>query len=152
MLLSHDHHMIITWSTHVLLTYTPQAAPEGKLTSLKSNFHYDEFLWAVACVMSRQNEIPTPPGHTSPTLALIPVWDLCNHEGGSITTFFSMETHTCDCYAMKDFKSNKEFTIFYGPRTNSDLLMQQGFTYMQNKHDRLLLKLGKGTTDIFCNW
>jgi len=95
--------------------------------------------------MSRQNEIPTPPGHTSPTLALIPVWDLCNHSSGSITTFFSMETQICDCYAMKDFKSHEEFTIFYGPRMNSELLVQQGFAYPCNQFDRLQLKLGKVT-------
>ena len=120
-----------------------QATPEGTLTSLKSNFHYDDFLWAVACVMSRQNEIPSAPGQPSPTLALIPVWDLCNHSSGNITTFFSVQTHTCDCYAMADFKQQEEFTIFYGPRTNSELLMQQGFTYPSNQFDNLQLKLGK---------
>ena len=92
--------------------------------------------------MSRQNEIPSKPGQPSPTLALIPLWDLCNHRSGRITTFYNVETSTCDCYAQCDFKMDEEFRIFYGPRTNSVLLLQQGFVYIQNEHDDYPIKLG----------
>ena len=93
--------------------------------------------------MSRQNEIPSKSGLPSPTLALIPLWDLCNHMSGHISTFFNVDSQTCDCYAHCYFKAKEEFRIFYGPRTNSELLLQQGFVYLQNEFDSLQIKLGK---------
>lgn len=92
--------------------------------------------------MSRQNEIPSKPGVSPPTLALIPLWDLCNHTSGHISTFYNVESSTCDCYAQCDFKAFEEFTIFYGPRTNSELLLQQGFVYPQNESDCYPIRLG----------
>ena len=108
----------------------------------KSGFLYDDFIWAVACVMSRQNEIPSRLGHPPPILALIPLWDLCNHTSGYISTFFNVESSSCNCYAQQDFKVDEEYKIFYGKRTNSELLLQQGFVYEQNKHDQYSIKLG----------
>ena len=105
-------------------------------------FHYDDFIWAVSCVMSRQNEIPSKAGMPPPTLALIPLWDFCNHSSGRITTFFNVENSTCDCYAQHSFNAHEEFTIFYGPRANSELLLQQGFVYPDNQHDNYQIKLG----------
>lgn len=116
---------------------------EESLPIFKSGFLYDDFIWAVSCVMSRQNEIPSKSGLPSPTLALIPLWDLCNHCSGHISTYFNVESSTCDCYAQCDFKVNEEFRIFYGPRTNSELLLQQGFVYLQNESDSYSIKLGK---------
>ena len=40
--------------------------------------YYADFVWAVGCVMSRQNEIPQK-DEKQTTLALIPLWDMCNH-------------------------------------------------------------------------
>lgn len=120
-----------------------QATGEDSLPIFKSGFLYDDFIWAVSCVMSRQNEIPSKPGHTSPTLALIPLWDLCNHSRGHISTYYNVESSTCDSYAQQDFKMKEEFTIFYGPRTNCEFLLQQGFVYPQNKSDCYQIKLGK---------
>lgn len=108
----------------------------------QSGFLYDDFIWAVSCVMSRQNEIPSKLGVATPTLALIPLWDLCNHASGHISTFYNVEQSTCDCYAQQDFRVGDEFTIFYGPRTNSELLLQQGFVYRQNEFDSYPIKLG----------
>lgn len=92
--------------------------------------------------MSRQNEIPSKPGAPSPTLALIPLWDFCNHSSGHISTYFNVESSTCDCYAQRDFKANEEFRIFYGPRSNCELLLQQGFVYPENEFDSYQVKLG----------
>lgn len=94
--------------------------------------------------MSRQNEIPSKVHHSSPTLALIPLWDLCNHSSGHISTFFNVESQTCDCYAQHDFSVGENFTIFYGSRTNSELLVQQGFVYTENDFDSYPIRLGKG--------
>ena len=38
--------------------------------------------WAVSTVITRQNKIPSTTGE--PTLALIPMWDLCNHCNGTV--------------------------------------------------------------------
>ena len=120
-----------------------QVTEEESLALFKCGFRYDDFIWAVSCVMSRQNEIPSKAGPHSPALALIPLWDLCNHCSGHISTFFNLECQTCDCYAQHNFKANEEFTIFYGPRTNSELLLQQGFVYPDNEHDVLPIRLGR---------
>jgi len=37
--------------------------------------------------------------------------------------------------------------IFYGPRSNCELLLHSGFVYDDNKHDRLSLKLGLSKSD-----
>lgn len=39
--------------------------------------------WAVSSVMTRQNQIPTEDGRQV-TLALIPLWDMCNHKNGLV--------------------------------------------------------------------
>ncbi len=49
--------------------------------------------WAVSSVMTRQNQIPTADG-SRVTLALIPLWDMCNHTNGlvSLQRCFKMNT------------------------------------------------------------
>ncbi len=93
--------------------------------------------------MSRQNEIPEKVDGSGQVLALIPLWDLCNHTEGHMTTFYNLEQQTCDCYALEDTPTGEEFRIFYGSRPNQDLLIHQGFVYMGNKSDTLQIKLGK---------
>lgn len=43
------------------------------------------YRWAVSSVMTRQNQIPTEDG-SRVTLALIPLWDMCNHTNGLVMT------------------------------------------------------------------
>lgn len=40
--------------------------------------------WAVSSVMTRQNQIPLEDG-SGLTLALIPLWDMCNHMNGLVS-------------------------------------------------------------------
>ena len=47
-----------------------------------SKFYFKDYLWAMSIVMSRQNEIPID--NESTQLALIPVWDMCNHVEGNV--------------------------------------------------------------------
>ena len=35
-----------------------------------------------------------------------------------------------------------QILIFYGPRSNGEFLVHNGFVYADNEHDRLCLKLG----------
>uniref|UniRef100_A0A8B9GTX3 SET domain containing 3, actin histidine methyltransferase n=1 Tax=Astyanax mexicanus TaxID=7994 RepID=A0A8B9GTX3_ASTMX len=51
------------------------------------------FRWAVSSVMTRQNQIPTEDG-SRVTLALIPLWDMCNHTNGLVSTHAHTHTHT----------------------------------------------------------
>lgn len=55
--------------------------------------------WAVSSVMTRQNQIPTEDG-SRVTLALIPLWDMCNHTNGLVQcgtriTHTHPHTHYC---------------------------------------------------------
>ena len=50
-----------------------------------SLFFLDCYRWAVSSVMTRQNQIPTEDG-SRVTLALIPLWDMCNHTSGLVST------------------------------------------------------------------
>ncbi|RXM96152.1 Histone-lysine N-methyltransferase setd3 [Acipenser ruthenus] len=79
--------------------------------------HREDFdLWAVSSVMTRQNQIPTEDGNRV-TLALIPLWDMCNHTNGLIY-------------------------IFYGTRSNAEFVIHNGFFFDNNSHDRVKIKLG----------
>lgn len=44
---------------------------------------FNFYRWAVSSVMTRQNQIPTEDG-SRVTLALIPLWDMCNHTNGLV--------------------------------------------------------------------
>ena len=126
---------------HIVLSLpTPQdqQAP-GSLCA--NGFFYLDFIWVVSCVMSRQNQIPSSNGRAA-ALALIPLWDMCNHTNGQITTDFDLENHGCICYAGSKMEAGGQFTIFYGARPNADLLLHQGFVYPENSHDSLKIKLG----------
>ncbi len=44
------------------------------------NFSYALFRWTVAIAMTRQNELPLHGPAQRAALALVPVFDMCNHE------------------------------------------------------------------------
>ncbi|KOC60346.1 Histone-lysine N-methyltransferase setd3 [Habropoda laboriosa] len=96
--------------------------------------------------MTRQNLIPSEDGSRM-IHALIPMWDMCNHENGRITTDFNATTNSCECYALRDFKKGEQIFISYGPRTNSDFFVHSGFVYMDNKQDGFKLRLGISKAD-----
>jgi hypothetical protein len=89
---------------------------------------YEQFAWSVCVVNSRQNPLPSPQGRSN-KVALIPAFDMCNHDpdGAQIMTEFSWATKCFDCRAHKTFEANEEFTIFYGPRPDVELLLYSGF-------------------------
>ncbi|CAB3247272.1 unnamed protein product [Arctia plantaginis] len=79
--------------------------------------------------------------------AFIPLWDMCNHEHGKITTDFNKDLNRGECYAVRDFKIGEQIFIFYGARPNADLFLHNGFVYPNNKHDSLTLSLGVSAND-----
>lgn len=60
-----------------------QAHGDTSFNIYTGGFFYDDFVWAVSAVMSRQNEIPQKDVKLS-QLALIPLWDMCNHWMGEL--------------------------------------------------------------------
>ncbi|KAG8449133.1 hypothetical protein GDO86_015982 [Hymenochirus boettgeri] len=113
---------------------------------LKDSFTYDEQRWAVSSVMTRQNQIPTEDG-SRVTLALIPLWDMCNHTNGLITTGYNLEDDRCECVALQDFKFGEQIYIFYGTRSNAEFVIHNGFFFENNLHDRVKIKLGVSKSD-----
>lgn len=59
-----------------------QVCPETAKLPLRNNFTFDDHRWAVSTVITRQNKIPSTTGEA--TLALIPMWDMCNHCNGTV--------------------------------------------------------------------
>ncbi|CAF4875987.1 unnamed protein product [Pieris macdunnoughi] len=100
--------------------------------------------WAVSTVMTRQNHIQLTDFETT---AFIPLWDMCNHEQGKISTDFNKEKNRGESYAKRDFKPGEQVFIFYGPRPNEDLFVHNGFVYPNNDYDYLTLTMGVSSSD-----
>uniref|UniRef100_A0A9J7XJX8 protein-histidine N-methyltransferase n=3 Tax=Cyprinus carpio TaxID=7962 RepID=A0A9J7XJX8_CYPCA len=115
--------------------------PNASKLPLKDAFTFDDYRWAVSSVMTRQNQIPTADG-SRVTLALIPLWDMCNHTNGLITTGYNLEDDRCECVALKDYKEAEQIYIFYGTRSNAEFVIHNGFFFEDNAHDRVKIKLG----------
>ncbi|XP_060804170.1 actin-histidine N-methyltransferase [Amyelois transitella] len=114
------------------------------LENLKDIFTFESYRWAVSTVMTRQNNIQLA---NNDITAFIPLWDMCNHEHGKITTDFNNELNRGECYALRDFKPGEQIFIFYGARSNADLFLHNGFVYPNNQHDSLSLPLGVSSSD-----
>jgi len=74
-------------------------------------------------------------------VALIPVYDLYNHEEGEITTSYALGSDLLKVTAIRDFKTGEQVKIFYGNRPNSELLLYQGFIFNNNHRDFVLALL-----------
>ncbi|XP_028422149.1 LOW QUALITY PROTEIN: actin-histidine N-methyltransferase [Perca flavescens] len=118
-----------------------QTHPAASKLPLKDSFTFEDYRWAVSSVMTRQNQIPTEDGSRI-ILALIPLWDMCNHTNGLITTGYNLEDDRCECVALHDYKENEQIYIFYGTRSNAEFVIHSGFFFQDNAHDRVKIKLG----------
>ncbi|XP_055680235.1 actin-histidine N-methyltransferase [Lutzomyia longipalpis] len=129
---------------------------DATLLTLKERFSFDLYCWAVSTVMTRQNLVPmdfTDKGETqtqmSPTL--IPLWDMANHAQGSITTVYNPETECIESSLLRKCQRGEQIFIFYGPRSNADFLMHNGFVYAKNEHDTVPIRLGLSSMDQLVN-
>ncbi|KAH0821472.1 hypothetical protein GEV33_001319 [Tenebrio molitor] len=105
--------------------------------ALKSRF------WAVSTVMTRQNTVPFQEDYH----ALIPLWDMCNHTNGTISTAYNPVLDRSECLALKNFKAGEQLFIFYGSRSNADLFVHNGFVYEDNDYDVYWMRLGVSKSD-----
>ncbi|GFG32224.1 hypothetical protein Cfor_02037 [Coptotermes formosanus] len=113
---------------------------------LREVFTYEQYCWAVSTVMTRQNFVPSSDGGTMLN-ALIPMWDMCNHNNGKLSTDFNAEQNRSECMACRDYQAGEQIFISYGPRTNSEFFVHNGFVYPDNEHDGLRLRLGISRDD-----
>jgi len=71
-----------------------------------SNFTFLEYIWAVSVLLTRQNEIPY--FQDKKQFALIPLWDMINHEEGKFATFYDEKSKSNQMVAQRNFKKKKE--------------------------------------------
>lgn len=107
---------------------------------MKEFFTYDSYRWAVSAVMTRQNPIPSTDG-SSELLALVPLWDMCNHSSGKLTTDYNLEKDQLESYSFQAVSPGDQIFIFYGLRSNAELFVHSGFVYADNEHDSVAMKL-----------
>lgn len=119
------------------------------ISSFLSPLTYELFRWAVSTVMTRQNLVPSEADPTKTnTLALIPLWDMCNHRQGNFCTDFDPSSATLVFYSMADLQAGDEIFNYYGDRTNGDFFLNNGFVYADHKEDAVRIKLGFSSGDI----
>jgi hypothetical protein len=139
-----------TWRTQVLqytniylLLISMQRQQSANVPLNIDTFTFDNFIWAVSTVMTRQNALPAIDPTEPPMLALVPAWDMMNHDVGEQTTSVLLDPETgtaCVEYsAMKSFAAGDAITMFYGRRPNTELLLYSGFVQSDNAHDKVLV-------------
>lgn len=64
-----------------------------------------------------------------------------------ITTGYDMAEDSCKSLAVKDFMAGEQVCIFYGERSNAELLVHNGFVFEANVHDRVSIQLGVSKSD-----
>lgn len=58
-----------------------------------------------------------------------------------------MASDRSECVAWRNFSAGEQVFIFYGARSNADLLVHNGFVYPENIHDSYRLWLGVAKSD-----
>lgn len=140
--------------------------------SFQRGLTFEVFRWAMAAVITRQNEVPVTgsgsgdgkfPMERKYHLALIPIWDMCNHAENTSETYFEAlapdvasddpasgiaatsdarrgaPTYNCGglvCRSLVDVAAGDEVCIFYGRRPNSELLCYSGFVHKGSAYDQ----------------
>ena len=106
-------------------------------------FTLNNFKWAMSVVMTRQNPVPFKNKHgqvAGRCLALVPVMDMVNH-GAELEhgVFYDDETDTVKVACTIDTKVGEEVRMYYGDRTNQELLVHSGFLAQKNVNDAVTI-------------
>ena len=80
---------------------------------------------------------------------MIPLVEMCNHESSHANACidFDVDTGSVKFYAQAEIKASDKFSLFYGQRTNGQLLIHNGFACEQNPFDLFCLKLSMSPHD-----
>ena len=106
---------------------------------------WTNFRWALSVVMTRQNKIPLPndmmaklkPGDEECCMALVPGWDMMNHDVGTTTTVYDTTIDALQYSTMHACSSGDEVSMCYGSRPNDLLLIYSGFCVENNPFESL---------------
>jgi len=89
---------------------------------------------------SKDKENESKPPAFKVTYGLIPVFDLFNHEYASeFSGSYDLEKKEVELLAGRDFKKDEQVRMFYGPRPNYQLLLNQGFLTDRNPNDLIFI-------------
>ncbi|XP_024085176.1 histone-lysine N-methyltransferase setd3-like [Cimex lectularius] len=97
--------------------------------------------------MTRQNFIPANSPHYPMVLALIPYWDMGNHDNAELTTDYNIDCDQSEYYSCQDYKKGEQVCMSYGRRPNSELFLHNGFVHVNNIADGTKLRLGVSKSD-----
>ncbi|CAL5221852.1 g4113 [Coccomyxa viridis] len=115
---------------HLFMQQSHSGAAKEPEISLES------FIWAHCLVCSRALELTADKaaGTAFHERCMLPVIDLCNHDGVHATCWLSMrltpagEPRAVDLIATRDLEAGAELTLDYGSRPMRDMLRGYGFT------------------------
>ena len=123
--------------------------PHPIIQALKENFTYEFYCWAVSTIQTRQNVLPQGEKN-EPESVLVPLWDLANHENGTINTSLTINADNVkhiESYCLRDFAANEQIFMCYGNRSNEDFLIHNGFVFQQNTNQNYSIKLSLSKAD-----
>eukprot|EP00049_Salpingoeca_infusionum_P022395 m.6507 g.6507 ORF g.6507 m.6507 type:complete len:475 (+) comp5162_c0_seq1:61-1485(+) len=112
-------------------------------------FTFDDYLWAVSAVMTRQNKIPVrdEEGNVKWTICLVPFWDLMNHKALPMSSQYNVETDALESLAPVDVATGDQVFMCYGSRNNGDYVLHQGFFYDDHPDDYMTFPLALDEKD-----
>jgi hypothetical protein len=144
-------------SSAILYLRCLQTVKKVNLSEFPINYMtWDNFRWALSVVMTRQNNVPLPkeqilllrPNESEFFPALVPGWDMLNHELGEVTTYFDVELDAIVYPSMRAFVVGSEITMCYGFRPNDLLLIYSGFCIENNPNESLDAELSVPRDEI----
>ncbi|XP_022651358.1 histone-lysine N-methyltransferase setd3-like isoform X2 [Varroa destructor] len=121
--------------------------PKWRALPAMKIFTYEAYRWACSTVMTRQNQVPSlTPGRMQ--TALIPLWDMCNHDTLRSGTDYDVPSQQLVSFATRAYVKDEEVCIFYGNRGNAQFFLHNGFVpQTSNPWDNLPLRLGLSRSD-----
>ncbi len=96
--------------------------------------------------MTRQNQLPSL-SSGAPESVLIPLWDMANHQNGTVTTTYNEQLSQIESHCMRDFSAGEQIFICYGSRSNEDFLVHNGFVYPENENRDYSIRLSLSVAD-----
>nr|KAJ3420880.1 Histone-lysine N-methyltransferase setd3 [Polyrhizophydium stewartii] len=89
--------------------------------------HVKQFLYILHTLRNNVPEFSDEGHKTRDALGLIPLFDMCNHVRGEMTTSYNPESSASETFAPLDMRKGDAMCITYGNRPNQDLAMYSGF-------------------------